>query len=497
MILIRWRSQSEVSMFSKITKFTVNQLSLAIACFVVLVLLLSVMACTDAPQNTVSITSTNSPTITNTPVVTLTNMPTPVYLPTNTVMPTNTPTPEPTETPLPTETSTPEPTATATPSSMIAFAFWDEEINTYQLGVMNADGSNRLEFAAPTLTGPDDQPPALFRAGAQFSWSPDGSLIASIFWDPEDEIFRLGIMNPDGSEWVELDLAVAGHPASSSILSYTWSPDGLRIAFASGIESLRRMAKELYIANVDGTELTQVEGITELLDGFHGVYSPVWSPSGEQILFGLGSDLYIINLNGSNITKIATDPNLAFVLFPTWSPDGQWIVANSQGGGVFLIHNEPPYETQQITSLISGEWHWSSDASFLLGNVLALSDDALTEPLIFNMSNMDLVQIPELSTGDYLWEFSPDGTKIVFQSERDGNSEIYVANMDGSNLIQLTHNDFAEKSISWSPDGTKILFVLDQNGSHDIYVVNIDGSEETQLTDTSVEEFEANWQPLP
>lgn len=475
-------------MFSEISDFLKNQLFSKATCFVVLVLLLGVTACTNTPQSTVSVTSTKAPTITNTPIIDSTKTPTPP--PTNTSIPTNTSTPEPTETPLPTETPT--------PSSLIAFAFWDEEINTYQLGVMNSDGSNRVEFSSPTFTLPDDQPPTYLGGGVDFSWSPDGSLIASVFWNIEDEISRLSVMNPDGLERVESNLGIDRHPAGGSY-SYTWSPDSSQIAFVSN--------KELYITNKDGTELTQVEGITELLlVGFHGVYSPVWSPSGEQILFGLDSDLYILSLNDSSITKIATDPYGGYIFSPNWSPDGQWIVVNSQDAAVSLIHNEPPYEIQQIVSLWSEQWSWSPDADFILGNVFDLSshdfsdpsnEPLIFEPLMFSINNMALVQIPELSSGDYLWGFSPDGTKIVFQSERDGNSEIFIANVDGSNLIQLTHNDFAEKSISWSPDGTKILFVSDQNGSHEIYLVNIDGSGELQLTETSVEEFRAIWQPLP
>ena len=85
--------------------------------------------------------------------------------------------------------------------------------------------------------------------------------------------------------------------------------------------------------------------------------------------------------------------------------------------------------------------------------------------------------------------WSPDGQKIAFTSERDGNWEVYVMNADGTgqrNLTRNAANDFLwPSSSSWSPDGRKIVFGRDRNGdgsSDDIYVVNADGSGQRRLT---------------
>ena len=55
-------------------------------------------------------------------------------------------------------------------------------------------------------------------------------------------------------------------------------------------------------------------------------------------------------------------------------------------------------------------------------------------------------------------DWSPDGTKIVFQSDRDGNSEIYVMNADGTDLTRITNNAATDQFPAWSPDGSKITF---------------------------------------
>ncbi|MBK9055699.1 MAG: PD40 domain-containing protein [Chloroflexi bacterium] len=69
------------------------------------------------------------------------------------------------------------------------------------------------------------------------------------------------------------------------------------------------------------------------------------------------------------------------------------------------------------------------------------SDDPLLEPIILT---------PDTS-GDYTPAWSPDGQRIVFVSERDGNAELYVMNADGSNLIRLTYTAAAEQSPDWTP----------------------------------------------
>lgn len=72
--------------------------------------------------------------------------------------------------------------------------------------------------------------------------------------------------------------------------------------------------------------------------------------------------------------------------------------------------------------------------------------------------------------------FSPDGKKIAFHTNRDGNMEIYIADADGSNLVNLTKSPYNEAAPSWSPDGKQIVFASDRGGSYGIYLMNADGS---------------------
>jgi TolB protein len=66
--------------------------------------------------------------------------------------------------------------------------------------------------------------------------------------------------------------------------------------------------------------------------------------------------------------------------------------------------------------------------------------------------------------------------KIAFESDRDGNEEIYVMNRDGTNQKRLTNNPGRDGSFSWSPDGSKISFVSERDGVIGIYVMDADGT---------------------
>ena len=97
-----------------------------------------------------------------------------------------------------------------------------------------------------------------------------------------------------------------------------------------------------------------------------------------------------------------------------------------------------------------------------------------------------------VSSGDDL----ESRTKIVFESRRDGNREIYVMNSDGSEQTRLTNNPALDNCPSWSPDGSKIAFWSERDGNCEIYVMNADGSEQKRLTNNPAFDGYSFWSPF-
>jgi len=79
--------------------------------------------------------------------------------------------------------------------------------------------------------------------------------------------------------------------------------------------------------------------------------------------------------------------------------------------------------------------------------------------------------------------WSPDGTRIAFESTRDGpDADIFVMQADGSGVVQLTRNDAYDGTPAWSPDGQYLVFATERDGNAEVYRMRADGSEPANLS---------------
>ena len=99
-------------------------------------------------------------------------------------------------------------------------------------------------------------------------------------------------------------------------------------------------------------------------------------------------------------------------------------------------------------------------------------------------------------------DWSHDGNKIVFTSDTgnaisnpNGDQEIYVMNAGESDALRITDNVGDDYQPKWSPDGTKIAFESQRDGNREIYVMNADGSGSTRLTDNAGNDRHLSWRP--
>lgn len=215
----------------------------------------------------------------------------------------------------------------------------------------------------------------------------------------------------------------------------------------------------IYKVSADGS------GLVELLPHSPDVeyWGPAWSPDGTLVAFSLitpgddKSQLAIANSDGTNIVQL-TDNDRGNNYLPAWSPDSQSIVYISQNG----------------------------------------DDTATAELYRIDIDGGSEVRLTDNGAWEYGASYSPDGSQIVFGSERGGQWQIYTMNADGSQQKPLPTSAHGNAP-DWSPDGTMFVFISDRDGDDDVWIMNIDGSGQRNLTndliDTETWDYNPRWSP--
>ena len=87
--------------------------------------------------------------------------------------------------------------------------------------------------------------------------------------------------------------------------------------------------------------------------------------------------------------------------------------------------------------------------------------------------------------------FSPDGSKIVFTSDRSGNFDIWLMNSNGTGALQLTFDGSEQKNPAWAPDGERVAYVSNEGGDYSIWVMSL-GNTGSQIEYTPSEVVDSN-----
>ncbi len=213
------------------------------------------------------------------------------------------------------------------------------------------------------------------------------------------------------------------------------------------IDTTKRIA---YISNDDenpGIYTMDVDGANKKLIYSTSVYlgGISWHPDGSKIVFTQYGNVHALDLLGLGTTRLT---NLKYNYSPKWSPDGTKIVFCSTRDNEGTIYDNGV-------------------------DVFIMDADGSNQ--------INLTNNPASDSGP---SWSPDGSKIVFSSWRDGVNigEIYVMNIDGSEQTRLTYNSYVDDYPDWSPDGSKIVFSSHKNNWPEIYIMNSDGSGQRRLT---------------
>ena len=126
--------------------------------------------------------------------------------------------------------------------------------------------------------------------------------------------------------------------------------------------------------------------------------------------------------------------------------------------------------------------------------VFSSNRDGYFDVWVCNLDGSDPVQLTNNSAGEYLPQWSPDGTRIAFDREWSGSDRnIMTMDADGSSIAVLTDDDGLDTHPTWSPDGRRIAFETDRIGNLEIFSCFADGSQPTNLTNYVGADEDPDW----
>lgn len=262
-------------------------------------------------------------------------------------------------------------------------------------------------------------------------------------------------------------LAIRSHPAIMPWLEQAdlppYLPDGL------------------WVMDADGSNLTR---LLEEDDPAIGLGYASWSPDGTLIAYSrfeipdqdetrTDADVWIVEADGTNAHAVVDGDGMQWI--PRISPDGNSIAYTQEEAG----------------------GPWANAGPVGPGPGAGPGGGVPVGPLSVPLANADLWQVSAAGTrsprqlsdseaDDRAPVYSPDGSTIIFDSTRDGNTEIYALDLASGAERRLTVEPGEDWGATWSPDGTHIAFNSDRNGPMDIYVMASDGSGVRRVTFTTV-----------
>jgi Tol biopolymer transport system component len=336
------------------------------------------------------------------------------------------------------------------------------------------------------------------------AWSPDGRLIAFLRYLPNG---RAGLFLTTPLSRAERQLTEVAAPARRVGFwgpHLAWSPDSKWIATADKRSPQGPFG--LILISIATGEKRPIRLPALFADDS---ISPSFSPNGRYLafvrIFGFHvSEIYLLTLT-DDFTARGEPIQLTFfknqrVGSPVWSRDGSEII--------FLAGSEMNHRLYRIAASESGKPQ-QIESIGEVGELLAISHAAHRLAIAQAVNDFNIWQLPvgagnkivgapsrfiSSTRNEYLPQFSPDGKRVAFVSNRSGALEIWVGDSDGSNAAPLT--SFGGPHVGcarWSPDSDRLVFQTLTEGHLDIYLINVRGGPAERLTQEPGDDNLPSW----
>jgi hypothetical protein len=300
----------------------------------------------------------------------------------------------------------------------------------------------------------------------------------------------------------------------------SWAPDGEKIGFAGCTSSLFNANCTMFMADPDGSNRVQLTTAANGLQGKRLLGPPYFQPSGNKVAFRADVisperfDVYLLDNTGNNVVNISSGLTFNYNYFSDrgspWSNNGQKLAFTSNrlqccARDIYMVNSAGTGRinlTQNIQEFPE-DFIWYPDNT----NILITAEGKFFK---VNTDNNPPTFEQLFSDTEYNFSgpvaLSPDGTKISFPINNNGEYELYIANSDGTGTpVLVTPTDhiysmppyivtngetptFTLLEYKWSPDSSKIAFIVlidvDGNSYYNMYSLDVNSPETTYLLTT-------------
>ncbi|HEX6573527.1 MAG TPA: protein kinase [Gemmatimonadaceae bacterium] len=275
-------------------------------------------------------------------------------------------------------------------------------------------------------------------------------------------------------------------PGLSGLSQCTWSHKGDRVACG-------QQGAGLVVSGPNGENPQNLTGPDAA-----GVFAPAWSIDDRMIAYARGSSgflsgadigniapssVWIVKASGGKPVQVSTSTHLNTA--PAWTADGALLYVSNLGGSrdVYVQHLKGDLSPRGAPVRLTTGLNPHTISVSRDGKTLAYSSFTTVANVWRAMDAGSAItnasQAKPVTTGNQTVEYgtvSPDGQTLAYDSNVNGNQDIYTVPLNGGDPQQLTKNEYDDFHPAWSPDGREIAFYSLKNGTRDIFVMNADGT---------------------
>jgi Tol biopolymer transport system component len=262
--------------------------------------------------------------------------------------------------------------------------------------------------------------------------------------------------------------------------SVSFSPDGQIIAVVESNSSSKE--RGIFLVNIETGERRQLTTPSEFVMDT----TPRFSPDGTNLAFlrsfdDLKQEIFVVSATGGELRQLTFDKTGIRSL--AWSADSKKVFFAS------FRSTEQPNLWQKTAAggepelIATGSKNMTNIAASPDGRTVAFAEASHDENIWRMMLGAGWGKLIATTRPDHSPHVSPDGTRIVFVSDRTGHQEIWVSDSDGKNQRQLTYSNGNAGSPRFSPDGKFVAYDSQSGSANDIFIISSEGGASRRLTD--------------